>query len=466
MAAIQTIPLVNPTAGSQGEYHYNFYFDNESEDGKPQFIGRPGLKLWTQSSTNGRVRNMTKFNGSLFAVVGNKLYKYTTDGAETAITGTLNTSDGYVWLLANNTYLGVCDGSNAYYIKFDADTTLVELGASNNFTITPTSMTILNQQWICTISGDDGFIVSNTNDITEWGTYSTISAEREPDNLVAILADNAELIAAGETGTEMFYKATTDPPYSRIDGVFMKKGCAAAASLHGIDNTAFWLSDNRQVVMVSGYTPQIVSTRKMDTEIFDYTTVSDAVAYSVNWKGHFWYILTFPTEGKTWVFDVYTQLWHKLSSTAAEGVYRGCCYEFFNDKHLVGDISNGKIYEMDSDTYTDGGETIIGQVDYPTTEAQRMRLAHKRLEIEIKAGVGLVDGQGSDPLYMMSYSDNDGRTYSNERVGSLGKLGELEARLFWKQLGRSRSRKYRLRISDPVERIIYATFLTLEAGKV
>jgi len=102
---VQTIPLVNPTPGSQGEYHYNFYFDNESEDGRPQFLGRPGLKLWKQSSTSARVRNVKEFNGSLFSVVGNKVYKYSTDGVETAVTGTLNTSDGYVWLLANNTYL-------------------------------------------------------------------------------------------------------------------------------------------------------------------------------------------------------------------------------------------------------------------------------------------------------------------------------------------------------------------------
>ena len=59
-------------------------------------------------------------------------------------------------------------------------------------------------------------------------------------------------------------------------------------------------------------------------------------------------------------------------------------------------------------------------------------------------------GRGSDPQVMMSYSDDGGVTFSNEKWRSFGKIGEYFKRVIWRRLGVARERIYKFRITDPV----------------
>jgi Neuraminidase (sialidase) len=74
----------------------------------------------------------------------------------------------------------------------------------------------------------------------------------------------------------------------------------------------------------------------------------------------------------------------------------------------------------------------------------------------MEAGAGLTSGQGSDPQIMLDWSDDGGRTWSNELWRSAGKIGEYRHRAIWNRLGRFRRRTLRIRKSDPVK----ASFLT------
>ena len=71
-----------------------------------------------------------------------------------------------------------------------------------------------------------------------------------------------------------------------------------------------------------------------------------------------------------------------------------------------------------------------------------------------ETGVGLNSGQGSDPQIMMMYSDDGGRTYSNELWRSLGLIGEYKTRAIWRRLGQFRQRQIKLTISDPVRKLV------------
>jgi len=51
---------------------------------------------------------------------------------------------------------------------------------------------------------------------------------------------------------------------------------------------------------------------------------------------------------------------------------------------------------------------------------------------------------------MLKYSDDGGRTFSNELWRTIGKLGEYRTRVKWNRLGRSRDRVYTVEVSDPV----------------
>jgi hypothetical protein len=183
--------------------------------------------------------------------------------------------------------------------------------------------------------------------------------------------------------------------------------------------------------------------------------------------GGTWYVLTFPTENETWCFNSVTGRWHRWSSypyAGVDGRHRANCYCYHAGKHLIGDFEVSSIYRVDVDTYSDYGNTIRAQVVLPPIEKAGRYLYHNRLELEIKNGVGLSVGQGSDPQIMLDWSDTDQRTWSNEHWRSMGKIGEYRKAVTWNGLGRAKKRNYRVTIADPVEREISGFDLSFTVG--
>ena len=79
-------------------------------------------------------------------------------------------------------------------------------------------------------------------------------------------------------------------------------------------------------------------------------------------------------------------------------------------------------------------------------------------QVYCESGVGLNSGQGADPQIMLTYSDDGGRTYSNELWRSLGAIGQYRTRVIWRSLGQFRQRQMRMVMTDPVRRFVIAYF--------
>jgi hypothetical protein len=52
---------------------------------------------------------------------------------------------------------------------------------------------------------------------------------------------------------------------------------------------------------------------------------------------------------------------------------------------------------------------------------------------------------------MMRFSNDGGRTWSDESLGAIGKIGEYKTRTKWRRLGKSRDRVFEISVSDPVD---------------
>jgi len=74
------------------------------------------------------------------------------------------------------------------------------------------------------------------------------------------------------------------------------------------------------------------------------------------------------------------------------------------------------------------------------------------------------DFQGQDPQILLDWSDDHGRTWSNQLSASMGKVGEYTKRVKWFRLGQSRDRIFRITISDPVKRVIISGHIEAEGG--
>jgi hypothetical protein len=61
--------------------------------------------------------------------------------------------------------------------------------------------------------------------------------------------------------------------------------------------------------------------------------------------------------------------------------------------------------------------------------------------VDADTGIGLPVAPGVpgyDPQMILKYSKDRGKTWSDERPESMGKMGETEKRIIWPQLGSSR----------------------------
>lgn len=87
---------------------------------------------------------------------------------------------------------------------------------------------------------------------------------------------------------------------------------------------------------------------------------------------------------------------------------------------------------------------------------------HNRLQLDMEVGVGVATGLGEDPQVMLRWSDDFGKTWSNEHWVSAGRLGEFKRRAIWRRLGRARQRTYQVSMSDPVKWCLIEAYLDVE----
>ena len=319
--------------------------------------------------------------------------------------------------------------------------------------------------------GSQQFYISALNDFTTFDALDFASDEADPDNLVTHIVDHQELILFGERVTTVWFNSgDAQFPFSRREGANMEVGCAAALSVAKLDNTVFFLGRSSHgtglVYKLNQYSPQIISNRGIEYTINSMTRIDDAFAYTYQKGGHSFYVLTFPTDNKTLVYDASIQdndLSWSVRETYELGRDRASCYAFAFNKHLVGDYASGAIYELDEDTHTDGGLPISWSRTTTHIISDFKRIKHKEVVLNFETGVGL--NGNDDPLVYLTYSDDGGHSYITPREASLGVIGQRKNRVMWARLGNSRDRVYKVFGSEPVKTVLIGGYIDVEAGK-
>ena len=76
----------------------------------------------------------------------------------------------------------------------------------------------------------------------------------------------------------------------------------------------------------------------------------------------------------------------------------------------------------------------------------------------------LIDGsgQGSDPEMMVRFSEDGGRTWGNQRIAGMGKLGNYGTRVRLTRCGMFRERSVRIAVSDPVKAVVVGAWMDRE----
>jgi len=447
-------------------------FPEATPDGQTGgFLNRaPGLRRLASVGT-GPIRGLWQYGNYGYVVSGARLYRLDSNWNSTPI-GAVSGS-GPVSMVDNGTQLFVAANPDGYI--YDASTEAYAKITDVDF---PGAVTVgyLDGYFIFQEPNSQRFWTSELLDGTQIDPLSFASAEGMPDNLVSLFVDHREVWLFGTQSVEVWYDAATTPfPLARIQGAVNEFGCAATYSVAKMDNSIFWLGADARgqgiVFRANGYAGQRISTHAVEYAIQSYGTISDAIGFTYQQDGHSFYVLTFPTAQKTWVFDAATQAWHERAGFANGQFirHRANCQMFFNNENIVGDFENGNVYAYDLDVYADGTfaqKWLRSWRALPTNQNNLKRTAQHSLQINLETGVGLVTGQGSDPQIVLRWSDDGGHTWSNEHWMSIGKIGAYATRAIRRRLGMTtklRDRVYEISGTDPVKIAIVGAELGLSA---
>ena len=436
----------------------NLYLEISADGDKTRVVayGTPGLTLHASLGGSAR-RGVHAIGDYIYVVNQGTFYQVDNAGVSTA-KGTLLTTSGLVGMDNNGTQIMIVDGTYGYIYNIAAGTvtqiTDPDFPGANHVTF--------NDGYFIVNKPNSGqFFISGSYTGLTWDALDYATAESNPDNLVRAIADHGELILLGEVSTEFWTNTGgLDFPYTR-SGAAVEWGLAARWSLAKFDNSLIWLAKNRmgevQVVRLNGYTPQRVSTFDIETIFNSYGGVSDATGFSYLLNGHPFYQINFTSANASWLYDGASDAWSELKS--GTGRHRAELAANYLNRTVVCDYANGNIYNLDSDAYTDNGDMIVSELVTKHVFAGLERYTISELQVDLEAGVGLATGQGSDPQIMLQISKDGGHTWGAERWVGMGKIGEYTRRANWPRLGQSRNWTFRLRISDPVKRVLLGAYI-------
>lgn len=454
----------------------NLYPHVDNEGGKSQLSlqGTPGLREFYDASgtsgiSSGEVRGMIVVGNLLYAVIGAKLIILREDGDDTVVSGALGLYQGRVWMAHNGTEIMIVEpGNEGYIYDIDAGGSVTAI-ADADFPI-PQAVVFLDGYFIVIEKDTFNVWISASYDGTVWTATDYATAEKDPDELLSEIVLRGQLFLFGPNTIEVWYNSgASDYPFEVITTI--PSGTRAPNSIAKDKDSIFYLDDLLRVVRLTGYKPIPISTAQVEYQIQQYGNTNDAIGYTYTQEGHDFYVLFFPGGDTTWVYDINLGFWHERQSyhSTSTGIYtkhRGQCYVKFRNKHIVGDYDNYKLYEYDLGVYSDDGNTIQRRRTAQVIHDDRKYIFFHSFEIDMETGIGLASGQGSDPQIMLDWSDDNGKTWSNELWADIGKMGEYNTRVRWQKLGRSRNRIFRVTISDPIPVNIMSAHLEAERGTI
>lgn len=411
----------------------------------------PGLALFSTVGI-GPIRGVKEFLGVLYVVSGNTLYSIDAGGTATSL-GTI-TGIGYVTMDTNTTQLCIVSRPTGW-IYTPATATLTQITDADF----PGSagVTQVGGYFVHMAPDNSGeWFISALENGLAYDALDFATAEQSSDPLVRPFGDHQEIHLFGSTTLEIWSNTgAADFPFSRA--TTGEKGLLAAFSIAKCDNTLFWVGHDKQVYRLDGYQPRRVSTHAVEKTISETSDPSDIVGLSHVENGHAFYVITSSSGDWTLAYDAATGLWAERASHP-DNLWRATTAAQCYSKTLVGDSGAGLVYEVQTGTYTENSNTLTRKIVSAPVYGNGRRLTMSKLEVVIETGVGLTSGQGSDPQVMMRFSDDGGRTWSNEHWRSIGAVGAYKTRAIWRRLGSFRERVFELTVSDPVKTVVMGAY--------
>lgn len=288
-------------------------------------------------------------------------------------------------------------------------------------------------------TGDDVMDLGTTGGYGNW-TFS----EWQPDNTVIGCSTGSRLFTFGERSFQAFtFVDSTTNPFVSPDTAAISVGIKNGDTLACYGDTVIWLGsslmgDGSVYMMGNDSNPKRVSTDEIERMMAkcDWST---AYAYVYRWNSHPFYVISFPSDGRTFAYDMREDGWVNFGSR--DGVGGETTFRYFYP--VMG--TNG-------DTYLQAYGCLVRATEDTWQEHDGTPILRKRAggivssdNRPFKIGsVKLITNNGDypnvldhAPLITMRYS-RDGATWTATGTYSLGSAGMYDYDTVFRNLGKAR----------------------------
>ena len=391
--------------------------------------GSPGFDVFANISPTSSSRMIYDVRGVLYAVVGEDLYEISSGGAylnKGTIVGINDVSRAKI----NDELVIVSD--NISYVYKQPTSTLTQISDPDFYVAD--AVTGQNQRVIFNRRATGQYFWSDTLNALSYDGLNLATAEANDDNLVAPVAAYDDLWLFG-TQTIEVVREGIGGDYDRISGVVLDVGLAAKNAVTRCRNALYWLGNDGVVYVANGYTPQEISTQAIKDQIAKMSMLK-ARMFSYSSLGNAFVVLSLPEHAMTFEYNTHTGLWNERSSFGSFVGWRvKDVVQCYGNQYAI-DATGGRILHLRHDSMTEAGSPIIRTVEMMVTPDNSSSFTVDRLELIVENGMGgITSGAVDDPVFMLSWSKDGGRTFGTPLHVSAGLQGQYQTKVVFRRLG-------------------------------
>lgn len=459
------------------ELTINLYYEKVQSNNAPfsaSLLQIPGVQKIGQGSLGiGSAHIWVPGPDREFAIIGNSFVEIDISGNVTTYgTVSLNGTPGTIsYNGKSGGQLFITSGGNGYLFTlatnaFASIAALAGKAAQGNF---------IDGYFISLDLTLNRIYISNLNDGATWDPNQWFSRSIASDPWIAMAVVNRLIYLFGSQTSEVWYDAGTSPiPFQAHPSGLIQFGTPASASPKVVAGTVVFLAStlngSGDVMQMQGFTPVSVGNYSTQYAFSNFTSFTDAIGDCIDYKGHTFYTLYFPSQNASFMWDAELQVWTQIGTWITEtGQYvawRPAFHAFAFQQNRCLDRAGSGIYNLTSDSYVDVESRPIRRVRRaPGLVKEDERLVYNQFILGIDTGDALQNWQGSNPMVSLRYSDDGGRTWSVEDWRSLGYIGEYGTVVIWNRLGASRRRVFEVCITDPVPSRFVSAYLKMGKGR-
>lgn len=440
-----------------GPRHFNCFAEPHEDAKTPAPVHAwDGFELFATLTNGGKYRGHCVVEPYAYVVSGNGLFKVSPSGSATLIAGIPGT--GFVSMDRNQAFpvqVTITAESTAWVLENDVLTQVTDPDL-----LPPQSVTTVNHASVYAIASGE-IVYSEVDDAANIATGSILTAEAEPDGLVRGIEFKGDLILLGRRTGEIFKDSgeVTDR-FRRVAGGVFRKGCASAASVQKIGESLIWLGDDNHVYRSNGQNYEPISHDGIVRSVAAVADKGTITGTAFHWRGAPFYVLS--CASWSWQINLKTMKWFERTSFRlprwrAEGAFE------LAGKTIVGDYSEGKLYQMSEDVRDEAGTKNVMLLRSGIVNVFPKLLIIDKLCIDVETGVGLnsTDTHSANPKIGLRVSRDGGATWGNQRFATLGTIGQRQTTVTFNSLGQASrgGMVFELEMSSPVIR----TFLGAKA---